>query len=153
MYANHKEFSNDLTDTAYALDSSTIDLCLSVFPWAKFRQHKAAVKIHALIDLRGSIPVFIDITDGNVHVVNILDLIDFEKNAFYVMDKACTGFARLFEINQCRAYFVKRAIDNLKFKRLSSQKVDKSKGLKWYQNIKLIGIKTSKLYPKKLRRI
>lgn len=153
MYANDKEFSDDLTNTAYALDSSTIDLCLSVFPWAQFRQQKAAVKIHALIDLRGNIPVFIDITDGKVHDVNILDLIDFEKDAFYVMDKAYTDFARLFEIDQCRAYFVIRAKNNLKFKRLSSQKVDKSKGLKCDQNIKLTGIKTSKLYPKKLRRI
>lgn len=153
MYATDKEFSEDLKNTAYALDSSTIDLCLSVFPWAQFRQHKAAVKVHALIDLRGNIPVFIDITDGKVHDVNILDLIDFEKDAFYVMDKAYTDFARLFEIDKSQAYFVIRAKDNLKFKRLSSQKVDKSKGLKCDQNIKLTGIKTSKLYPKKLRRI
>jgi hypothetical protein len=153
MYAADKEFSEDLKNTAYALDSSTIDLCLSIFPWAQFRQHKAAVKIHALIDLRGNIPVFIDITDGKVHDVNMLDLIAFERDAFYVMDKAYTDFKRLFEMDQCQAYFVIRAKDNLKFKRVSSQKVDKSVGLKCDQIIKLTGIKTSKLYPKKLRRI
>ena len=153
LYADDKDFAIDLDNTVYALDSTTIDLCLSVFPWAKFRKEKAAVKMHTMIDLHGNIPVFIDITEGKVHDVNTLDLIDFEPYAFYVMDKAYTDFERLFEIKMSKAFFTIRAKDNLKFKRISSTKIDKTKGLKCDQTIKLTGIKTSKLYPKKLRRI
>lgn len=153
LYADDKEFSIDLDNTVYALDSTTIDLCLSIFPWAKFRKKKAAVKMHTMIDLRGNIPVFISITDGKVHDVNILDLIDFEPQAIYVMDKGYIDFKRLFEMEQNNAFFVIRAKSNLKFKRVSSNKVDKTKGLKCDQTIRLTGVKTSKRYPKKLRRI
>ncbi len=153
LYAADDEFAIDLDNTVYALDSTTIDLCLSVFPWAKFRKKKGAIKLHTLMDLRGNIPVFVDITDGKTHDVNTLDLIDLEPGAFYVMDKAYTDFDRLFDINQCKAFFVIRAKNNLKFRRVSSQGVDKATGLKCDQTIKLTGIKTSTLYPEKLRRI
>lgn len=153
LYASDDEFAMDLDNTVYALDSTTIDLCLSVFPWAKFRKKKGAVKLHTLMDLRGNIPVFVDITDGQTHDVNTLDLIDFEASAFYVMDKAYTDFDRLFEMNQSKAFFVIRAKSNLRFRRISSQWVDKKAGLRCDQTIKLTGIKTSTLYPKKLRRI
>ncbi len=153
LYADDKDFSVDLDNTIYALDSTTIDLCLSIFPWAKFRKNKAAVKMHAVIDLRGNIPVFIDITDGKVHDVNTLDLIDFEADAFYVMDKAYVDFERLYDIEICKAFFTIRGKDNLRFERVNSTKVDKSTGLKCDQTIKLTGVKTSKRYPKKLRRI
>lgn len=153
MYAADKEFSEDLDNTIYALDSTTIDLCLSVFPWARFRKHKAAVKLHTLLDLRGNIPVFVDITDGKVHDVNTLDLIDFEPGAIYVMDKAYTDFARLFDIEMHQAYFVIRGKDNLRFRHVNSTRVNKSVGLKCDQIIKLTGINTSRRYPKKLRRI
>lgn len=153
LYADDKEFSIDLDNTVYALDSTTIDLCLSIFPWAKFRKKKAAVKMHTMIDLRGNIPVFISITDGKVHDVNALDLIDFEPQAIYVMDKGYIDFERLFEIEQNNAFFVIRAKNNLKFKRVCSTKVDKTKGLKCDQTIRLTGVKTSRRYPKKLRRI
>lgn len=153
LYADDKDFAIDLDNTVYALDSTTIDLCLSVFPWAKFRKKKAAVKMHTMLDLRGNIPVFIDISDGKIHDVNTLDLIDFEPYAIYVMDKAYTDFERLFQIEISKAFFTIRGKDNLKFKRVSSTKVDKTKGLKCDQTIKLTGVKTSKLYPEKLRRI
>jgi len=153
LYAADKEFSDDLDNTVYALDSTTIDLCLSIFPWARFRKHKAAVKLHTLLDLRGNIPVFVDITDGKAHDVNTLDLIDFEPDAIYVMDKAYTDFSRLFDIERHEAFFVIRGKDNLKFRCVSSTKIDKSAGLKCDQLIRLTGPKTSKLYPKKLRRI
>lgn len=153
LYADDKDFSIDLDNTVYALDPTTIDLCLSVFPWAKFRKNKAAVKMHVVIDLRGNIPVFIDITDGKVHDVNTLDLIDFKPGAFYVMDKAYVDFERLYDIEICKAFFTIRGKDNLKFKRINSTKVDKSTGLKCDQTIKLTGVKTSKRYPNKLRRI
>ena len=153
LYAEDKEFSEDLNNTVYALDSTTIDLCLSIFPWARFRKHKAAVKLHTLLDLRGNIPVFVDITDGKVHDLNTLDLIDFEPDAIYVMDKAYTDFARLFDIDQTEAFFVIRGKDNLQFRCVSSTKIDKSAGLKCDQTIRLTGPKTSKLYPQRLRRI
>ena len=153
LYAEDEEFAIDLDNTIYALDSTTIDLCLSVFLWAKFRKKKGAVKLHTLMDLRGNIPVFVDITDGKTHDVNTLDLIDLEPNAFYDMDKAYTDFYRLYDIHQSKAFFVIRAKDNLKFRRISSKRVDKTKGLRCDQTIKLTGIKTSTLYPEKLRRI
>lgn len=126
LYADDNDFAIDLDNTVYALDSTTIDLCMSVFPWAKFRKKKAAVKMHTMLDLRSNIPVFIDITDGKVHDVNTLDLIDFVPYAIYVMDKAYTDFERLFEIEMSKAFFTIRAKDNLKFKRVSSIKVDKT---------------------------
>lgn len=153
LYLDDEAFQLDLDNSVYALDSTTIDLCLNVFPWAKFRQHKGAVKLHTLLDLRGNIPVFVDITHGKVHDVNTLDLIAFEPSGIYVMDKAYTDFYRLHEIELEDAYFVIRAKKNLNFRRVYSTKVDKALGLKCDQVIKLTGTKTSKLYPEKLRRV
>jgi len=153
LYSNDDDIALDIDNTTYALDSTTIDLCLSIFKWAHFRKHKAAVKMHTLLDLKGSIPVFIEITDGKTHDVNVLDKIDFEKDAFYIMDKAYVDFMRLFRINLELAFFVIRAKNNLRFRRISSRKVDKSLGLRCDQTIKLTGIKTSNLYPRPLRRI
>lgn len=153
LYVDDNEFTLDLDNTVYALDSSTIDLCLSTFYWAKFRKNKGAVKMHTLLDLRGNIPVFIQITDGKVHDVNILDSIVFENGAFYIMDKAYIDFERLFEIKESLAFFVVRAKRNFKHRRVYSNKVDKSTGLKYDQTIKLTGNKTKILYPDKLRKI
>jgi len=153
LYLDDNDFTLNLDNTVYALDSSTIDLCLNVFKWAKFRKKKAAVKLHTLIDLRGNIPVFIEITDGKVHDVNILDLIDFEAGAFYVVDKGYYDFERLYKINQAKAFFVIRAKKNFKHKRVYSNKVDKSTGLKFDQTVKLTGKNTSIAYPEKLRLI
>ena len=143
----------DLANTAYALDSTTIDLCLSLFPWAPFRKRKAAVKLHTLLDLRGSIPCFIRISHGKTHDVNILDELPIEPGAFYVMDKAYVDFARLYRFGQQSAFFVTRAKKNLDFRRLKSHPIDKMTGLRSDQTIVLNGVKTSPLYPSKLRRV
>ena len=153
LYLDDNNFTLDLDNTVYALDASTIDLCLSVFKWAKFRKKKGAVKLHTLMDLRGNIPVFIAITTGKVHDVNILDQIAFEAGAFYIVDKGYYDFERLYLIDQAKAFFVIRAKRNMKFKRLYSNPVDKTTGLKCDQIIKLTGLKTSSYYPDKLRRI
>jgi len=153
LYVNDNDFTLDLDNSVYALDSSTIDLCLSVFEWAKFRKKKAAVKIHTLMDLRGNIPMFIDITDGKVHDVQVLDKIEFEPGAFYIMDKGYYDFGRLYRMNRVGSHFVIRAKKNLKARRMYSRKVDKTTGLKCDQTIRLTGIKSAKLYPGKLRRI
>ena len=153
LYLKDNDFTLELDNTVYALDASTIDLCLDIFHWAKFRKKKGAIKLHTLMDLRGNIPVFIAITDGKVHDVNVLDQINFEPAAFYVVDKGYYDFERLFKIDQSKAFFVIRAKRNLKFKRLYSRPVDKSKGLRCDQTIKLKGTKSQILYPDKLRRI
>ena len=153
LYADDTEFVYDLDNAVYALDSTTIDLCLSVFKWAKFRKHKAAIKLHTQLDLRGNIPIVIHISDGKRHDVNFLDEIEFEINAFYIMDKGYYDFARLFTLSETPAFFVIRAKKNLQFKRISSNTVDKNTGLRCDQKIKLTGIKTSKQYPKSLRRV
>jgi len=153
LYKNDNEFVCDLKNAVYALDSTTIDLCLSVFEWAKFRKRKGAIKMHTLLDLRGNIPTMIHVSDGKKHDVNILDDIEFETNAFYLMDKGYTDFGRLFEIDRVPSFFVISGKDNLKFKRASSCPVDKSTGLRCDQRIKLTGYKTSRLYPKALRRV
>jgi len=153
MYLEDNDFALDLDNTVYALDSSTIDLCLSVFKWAKFRKKKGAVKLHTLMDLRGNIPVFLAITTGKVHDVNILDKIIFEAGAFYIVDKGYYDFERIYFIDQAKAFFVIRAKKNIKFKRLYSRPVDKAPGLKCDQTIRLTGLKTSLSYPDKLRRI
>jgi hypothetical protein len=153
LYQGDNEFDLDLDNPAFALDSTTIDLCLSLFKWAKFRKTKSAVKLHTLLDLRGDIPVFIHISDGKMHDVNVMDLIEFEHKAFYVMDKAYTDFSRLFKITIAGAFFVTRAKDNLRFKRIYSSKVEKETGLCCDQIIKLTGNKTSRLYPMQLRRV
>jgi len=153
MYLENNDFSLDLENTIYALDASTIDLCLNLFPWAKFRKKKAAVKLHTLMDIRGDIPVFIHITDGKIHDVKILDLLIYEVGAFYIIDKGYYDFERLYKINQSKAFFVIRAKRNLKFQRIYSRPIDKSTGLRCDQTIKLIGQKSALVYPEKLRRI
>jgi len=153
LYKDDNSFSVDIDEIAYALDSSTIDLCLSLFPWAKFRKNKGAVKMHTQLDLRGSIPTFIEITDGKVHDVNILDLLILEPGAFYIMDRAYLDFERLYHMHQCLTFFVVREKHNFNFRRLYSREVDKTSGFKCDQTIKLTGFYTSKKYPDKLRRI
>jgi transposase len=152
LYAK-EELLVELDQTVYALDSTTIDLCLSLFPWARFRQHKAAVKMHTLLDLRGNIPTFIRISDGLLHDVNILDEIIPEAGAFYIMDRGYLDFARLYRLHQCMAFFVTRAKNNFRFRRLYSHPVDKSSGVLCDQTIVLSGYYASKDYPEKLRRI
>ncbi len=149
----HEDFGVQLKETAYAFDSTTIDLCLSLFPWAKFRKTKAAIKLHTLLNLRGSIPEFIHITEGAVHDVNIMDLLIIEPGSFYVMDRGYTDFARLYVIHQSSAFFVTRAKRNLAAKRRYSRPVDKSTGLRSDQTIFITGINTTKDYPEPLRRI
>ena len=148
-----EDFGLELDRTVYALDATIIDLCLSVFPWAKFRKGKAAVKLHTLLDLRGSIPVVISITHGKIHDVNILDELLIEAGAVYIMDRAYVDFARLYRIHQSQAFFVTRAKSNFVFKRLYSQPVDKSTGVRVDQIITVTGFYTLKGYPDKLRRI
>ena len=146
------EFGVDLDQTVYALDSSTIDLCLSLFPWARFRKQKGAIKLHTLLDLRGNLPSFIKITDGKVHDVNILDDLIAEPGSYYVMDRGYLDFARLYTLTQLSAFFVIRSKVNLQFRRMYSHPIDKSTGLKSDQTIMLTGIKSAKDYPDKLRR-
>ena len=143
----------ELDHTIYALDSTTIDLCLSLFPWAKFRRHKAAVKIHTLLDLHGSIPAFIHITDGKVHDVKILDEIAPEAGAFYVMDRAYIDFERLYVFTLCSAFFVVRTKENVLLERRYSQPVDKSTGVRSDQTVILTAIESAKVYPDVLRRV
>ena len=143
----------DLDNTVYALDSSTIDLCLSVFPWALFRSSKSAVKVHTLLDLCGNIPTFIHVSDGKLHDVKVLDLLIPEPGAFYVMDRAYVDFRRLYTLHAGGAFFVIRAKSNLKYRRRASRPVDKSAGLRCDQSIVLTGSSTSEKYPQLLRRI
>jgi IS4 transposase len=152
LYAN-EEFGVELEQTAYALDSTTIDLCLSLFPWAKFRRHKAAVKLHTLLDLRGSIPSWVVITDGKVHDVNLLDQLVFEAGAFYIFDRGYLDFARLYRIHQSSAFFVTRAKSNSEFHRLRSQFVEKSTGVLSDQIIRLKVFYSRQGYPETLRRV
>lgn len=152
LYKDEKLFS-ELDATIYALDSTTIDLCLSLFPWAKFRSTKSAIKIHTLLNLQNNIPAFINVTDGSVHDVNILDELITEIGAFYIIDRGYTDFKRLYSLNIGNAFFVTRAKSNLQFKRIYSHHVDKSLGLICDQSIFLTGFYPSKDYPDKLRRI
>ena len=143
----------DLANTVYALDSTTIDLCLSVFPWAHFRTTKAAVKMHTLLDLRGNIPSFIHISDGKLHDVNVLDLLVPEPGAFYVMDRGYIDFTRLYVLHQVGAFFVTRAKSNLDARRVYSAATDRSAGVICDQIIALNGFYAAKDYPEQLRRI
>ena len=152
LYAGN-DFGVELTDTVYALDATTIDLCLSMFPWAPFRSTKAAVKLHTLLDLRGSIPTFIHISDGKLHDVNVLDLIIIEAGAFYIMDRGYLDFKRLYALDQARGFFVTRAKRNLDARRVYSAPVDRSTGLISDQTIALNGHYAAKRYPAHLRRI
>ena len=152
LYSN-EDFGLELKETVYALDSSTIDLCLSLFPWAKFRKNKGAVKLHTLLNLRGNIPTFIAITDGKVHDVNILDELIPEPGAIYLMDRGYLDFERLYTMHQNSAFFITRTKTNTAFRRIYSNKVDKSTGVQCDQIIALTGFYTKKYYPDKLRRI
>ena len=152
LYASDR-FAVDLEQAVYALDTTTIDLCLSVFPWARFRQTKAAVKLHTLLDLRGNIPTFIHISDGKLHEVNVLDILIPEAGSFYIMDRGFTDFARWFTLHQAQAFFVTRAKSNLRLRRVYSRDVDKSTGLLCDQTIALTAVKASEGYPHHLRRI
>ena len=152
LYAD-EDFGIQLNREVYALDSTTIDLCLSLFPWAKFRKHKAAVKLHTLMDLKGSIPTFIRITDGKVHDVNILDELILEPGAIYIMDRGYLDFARLYTFTQNLSTFITRAKSNFDYRRLYYRKVDKTTGLRCDQTVMLNGFYASQDYPAVLRRI
>jgi len=143
----------DLDQSLYALDSTTIDLCLTLFPWAKFRKHKAAVKMHTLLDLHGNIPTFIRITDGKTHDVNILDQFAPEPGAFYVMDRAYVDFQRLFVFTLCSSFFVVRTKKNILLQRRYSHTVDKSTGVRSDQTVILTASASAKAYPDALRRV
>ena len=153
FYQDDPEFLVDLDSTVYALDSTTVDLCLSLFPWAKFRKNKGAVKLHTLLDIQGSIPVFIEITSGLIHDVNILDVLIPEPGSFYIMDRGYLDFERLYRIKENLGYFIIRAKKNMKFQRTESREVDNSAGLRCDQVIRLSGFNTRKCYPDKLRRV
>jgi hypothetical protein len=154
LYRQDNEFKLDVENMVYALDSSTIDLCLSLFPWAKFRKNKGAVKMHTLLDLRGSIPTFVHLTDGLCHDVNVMDHIVVEPGAIYVMDKGYVDYFRFYTIiHEQRAFFVTRAKDNMAARRVYSRKVDRTTGLKYDQSVKLTGFYIKKDYPDYLRRI
>ena len=146
-------FGVDLAETVYAFDATTIDLCLSLFPWARFRKHKAAVKLHTLLDLRGSIPSFIQITEGKIHDVNVLDDLIPEPGSFYILDRGYLDFERLYRFHQALAFFVVRSKSNFQFRRLYSHPVDKSTGLLSDQTILLTTFYSTQAYPEKLRRV
>ena len=152
LYAD-EDFGLELEETAYILDSTTIDLCLSLFPWAHFRKRKGAIKLHTLMDLRGNIPCFICITKGTIHDVRILDQLIIEPAAFYIMDRGYIDFGRLYGLHQQMGFFVTRAKKNLDYTRRSYRTVDPSTGLRSDQTILLQGPKSSQLYPDPLRRI
>jgi len=143
----------DLDESLYALDSTTIDLCLALFPWARFRRRKAAVKMHTLLDLRGNIPVFVHITDGKVHDVNVLDQIVPEAGAFYVMDRGYIDFERLFVLTLSAAFFVVRTKSNVLLQRRCSHPVDKSTGVRSDQTVILSSFESASVYPDPLRRV
>ncbi|MCB9082443.1 MAG: IS4 family transposase [Lewinellaceae bacterium] len=145
--------ADDLDHVAYALDSTTVELCLDVFWWAKFRKHKAAVKLHTLFDIRCEIPCFVHISDGKFHDVNVMDILEFEPDAFYVMDRGYTDWTRLKKIHDASAFFVIRAKKNLAFERIYSAPVDKTTGLRCDQTGRLKGFYAARHYPGKLRRI
>ncbi len=152
LYVDHHG-EIELSNQVFAIDATVIDLCLSVFSWAKFRSTKAAVKLHTQLNVKTAIPEFIHITTGKVHEVNVLDIISFQRDSFYVLDRGYTDFKRLFHIHQCGAFFIIRAKDNLNFKRIKSNPADKSKNIMCDQVIKLNTYYASLDYPQPLRRI
>ena len=152
LYAN-EPFAAELKQAAYALDSTTIDLCLSLFPWATFRRRKAAIKLHTLLTLQGNFPTVVIITPGSVHDVNILDQLVFEAGSFYIMDRGYLDFARLHRIQEHSAFFVTRAKKNFRCRRRYSRPVDKSTGLRFDQTVVLTGFYPQRAYPQVLRRI
>ena len=153
LYCDDHEFNLDLDGTFYVIDSTTIDLCLNIFTWASFRQTKAAVKLHTLMDLKGNIPTFFSITSGKIHDVHFLDSIDWEIGAYYIMDRGYLDYERLYTLHQSGAFFVTRAKTNLAFKRLYSNYVDTRTGLRCDQIIRFTGHYAAKKYPDTLRRI
>jgi len=152
LYCNDS-FGIDLDNTVYALDATTMDLCLSLFPWAPFRSAKAAVKLHTLLDLRGNIPAFIHISDGKTHEANVLDILPIEAGAFYVMDRGYLDFSRLFTLHQAGAFFVTRAKRGMDARRVYSMPTDRRTGIICDQRIALDGFYVSQNYPEQLRRI
>ena len=152
LYAN-QPLAMNLKRAVYALDSTVVDLCLSLFPWAQHRRHKSAVKMHTQLDLRGNIPAFIRVTGGQTHNVHFLDHVIFEAGAFYIMDKGYIDFQRLYRIHQQQSFFVIRAKNNMVFSRRTSRPVNKNRGLRSDQTIRLTGQKSSVYYPELLRRI
>ncbi len=152
LYAE-EDLGLELDNTVYAFDSSTVDLCLSVFPWALFRSTKSGVKLHTLLDLRGNIPAFIHVSEAKLHDVNVLDLLVPEPGAFYIMDRGYVDFERLFLLHRLGAFFVVRAKSNIKFRRRYSAAADRSTGVCCDQTIVLTGVKSRKLYPQPLRRV
>ena len=148
-----ESFDLSIKEPVYAIDATVIDLCLNVFWWGKFRKHKAAVKLHTMLDVKTNIPTFIYVTSGAVHDVNALDVFPIEAGSYYIMDKGYIDFSRLHHIHQSDAFYVTRAKDNFRFVRLSSQPVDKSTGVKCDQTIRLKNKKVSLAYPDKIRRI
>lgn len=152
LYFDDNEFRLDLDNMVYAFDSTTIDLCLSLYPWAKFHHQKGAVKMHTLLDLRGSIPVFVDITEGAVHDINVLDKMPVEPGSYYVMDKGYVDFHRLYTlIHQCRAFYVTRAKENIRCEVISSCEADQSAGVISDHLVRLTGYKSSRSYPEMFR--
>jgi len=152
LYRN-EPFGVDLSETVYAFDSTTIDLCLSLFPWGQFRRRKSAVKLHTLLDVRGSIPTSVYVTGGQVHDVNLLDELLLEAGAFYLLDRGYVDFARLYLFTQACAFFITRAKKNLQYYRRCSRPVDRSTGVRCDQTILLTGLRTAQRYPDGLRRV
>ena len=152
LYA-HQSLAMNLKRAVYALDSTVIDLCLSLFPWAQHRRYKSAVKVHTQLDLKANIPTFVRITGGQVHDIHFLDHVIFEAGSFYIMDKGYIDFRRLYRLHQHRSYFIIRAKNNLAFSRIASRPVDKTRGLCSDQTIRLTGPKSSVYYPERLRRV
>jgi len=148
-----KTFLDDLNETVYALDATTIDLCLSVFPWAHFRKTKGAIKLHTLLDLRGNIPSFIHVSNGKLHEVNTLDIIPVEAGSFYIMDRGYLDYARFYALSQASAFFITRAKSNMRCRRVYSHPVDRSTGLICDQSVLLTVSRSATDYPEKLRRV
>jgi IS4 transposase len=153
LYQYDDQLEIEIKSNVFIIDSTTIDLCLSLYPWAKFRRTKAAVKLHTKMDAKTSIPDFIHISDGKMHDVNVLDMIAIQDGSFYVMDRGYLDFVRLYRIHLAGAYFIIRAKKNLKFERMYSAKANKAEGVKCDQTVKLTGFYTSQDYPEKLRRV
>jgi len=152
LYADD-DFGLELDNTVYALDATTIDLCLSLFPWARFRKNKGGIKLHTLLDLRGNIPAFLQVTPASTHEVNVLDMLIPEPGAFYIMDRGYTDFFRLYALHQARSFFIVRAKDNLQCRRIYSHPVERTTGIKYDQIIDFTGFYAHKDYPEHLRRV
>lgn len=148
-----QDFEIKVDGNVYALDSSTVDLCMNIFWWAKFRSTKSGIKLHTLFDVKSSIPSYLYISEAKLHDVKVLDFLNYEPESFYIMDKAYVDYKRLNVLHKCNAYFVTRAKSNMRFRRIYSRKSDKTKGIKYDQIGKLVGVRSKNLYPDKIRRI